>query len=508
MIARDCQRPRPTPPAHLDAVPVAGRLQRRASAAAPLAPAAAPPVVHEVLRSPGQPLEAKTRAFMEPRFGYDLSQIRPHATGSTHSGGDLKIGAVDDPAENAAEGVASRIAQISPDPGGLQHDFSRVRVHTGAKAAESAQAIGARAYAVGHDIVFNDGQYDPRSSGGRQLLAHELAHVVQQETEPQPGLVRRDPKTGDKEERVKRAAIDEMLKQIRADPHYAKLSTVPDKGETYSARDNADFIINTASGESLDKATYHLGRLRELLDTAEMREDEIASVYRDKVAKANKAEEKRLKDPAEKKKTSMEEDAFNDPKRKDYLKAIPGKYGGGTYYVDARSPTDIVVRLDILLTPEGKGTVDDVKAIKSLEDAIEKAASTEGYLVDVRFVDTAKSNTFQVKVDPSKKQNALNWGGSDPVGFAHEIHHLLAFTDDKYSYIDDQARNPKMKIASRLKWFRKELGKDPNYNNPNSIMAKAPHPDDADACTVAGFTGRAFDDCVKARVAAKAAKKP
>lgn len=89
----------------------------------------APPVVHEALRMPGQPLDTETRAFMEPRFG---------------------------------------------------HDFSRVRVHTDAVAADSARAIGARAYTVGPDIAFGAGEYAPRGRAGKRLLAHELAHVVQQ----------------------------------------------------------------------------------------------------------------------------------------------------------------------------------------------------------------------------------------------------------------------------------------------------------------------------------------
>ena len=89
----------------------------------------APSIVHEVLRSPGQPLDRSTRAFMEPRFG---------------------------------------------------HDFSRVRVHTNAKAAESAQAVGALAYTVGQDIVFRSGQFDPTTEEGKRVLAHELTHTVQQ----------------------------------------------------------------------------------------------------------------------------------------------------------------------------------------------------------------------------------------------------------------------------------------------------------------------------------------
>jgi hypothetical protein len=59
-------------------------------------------------------------------------------------------------------------------------DFSQVRVHTDARAAASARAIDALAYTVGQNIVFGAGQYAPESRAGKQLLAHELTHVVQQ----------------------------------------------------------------------------------------------------------------------------------------------------------------------------------------------------------------------------------------------------------------------------------------------------------------------------------------
>ena len=92
-------------------------------------PAEAPPIVHEVLRSPGKPLDAESQSFMQPRFGYD---------------------------------------------------FGNVRLHTDAQAAESARAVSARAYTVGHELVFGAGQYAPGTPSGRRLMAHELAHVVQQ----------------------------------------------------------------------------------------------------------------------------------------------------------------------------------------------------------------------------------------------------------------------------------------------------------------------------------------
>jgi hypothetical protein len=93
-------------------------------------PATVPPIVHDVLRSPGQPLDPATRAFFEPRFG---------------------------------------------------HDFSRVRVHAGEQAAESAGAVNALAFTLGRNIVFGHGQYSPATDQGRMLLAHELTHVLQQD---------------------------------------------------------------------------------------------------------------------------------------------------------------------------------------------------------------------------------------------------------------------------------------------------------------------------------------
>ena len=62
----------------------------------------------------------------------------------------------------------------------LGHDFSHVRIHDGAPAAEAAQSINARAFTLGRDVVFNKGEYSPDSDRGKRLLAHELTHVIQQ----------------------------------------------------------------------------------------------------------------------------------------------------------------------------------------------------------------------------------------------------------------------------------------------------------------------------------------
>ncbi len=102
------------------------------------------PLIQNVLSSPGQPLDAATRSFMEPRFG---------------------------------------------------QDFSGVRVHTDGKAAESARAVNARAYTVGRNVVFGRGQYAPGNSEGRRLVAHELTHVVQQKNKKKIYLIQRSAST-------------------------------------------------------------------------------------------------------------------------------------------------------------------------------------------------------------------------------------------------------------------------------------------------------------------------
>ncbi len=69
----------------------------------------------------------------------------------------------------------------------LGHDFGDVRVHTDARAHDSARAVNAHAYTVGSNVVFQRDKYDPSSTEGKTMLAHELTHVVQQRSGPVDG---------------------------------------------------------------------------------------------------------------------------------------------------------------------------------------------------------------------------------------------------------------------------------------------------------------------------------
>jgi hypothetical protein len=92
---------------------------------------------------------------------------------------------------------------------GFGHDFSRVRVHADGDAARSAHALGARAYTVDEDVVFGAGAYDPHSAPGRRRIAHELAHVAQQDRAPAPA--RTLSTSGDADERAADAAAAQVV---------------------------------------------------------------------------------------------------------------------------------------------------------------------------------------------------------------------------------------------------------------------------------------------------------
>jgi hypothetical protein len=158
-----------------------GTLQRTAINPAP--GHEVPPIVHEVLRSPGQPLDRTTRSFMEPRFGHDFSRIPSHSNAVRSASPRLVIGEAHDAFEQEAERMAQLATSHSVAPSDTRYDLSGVRIHTDDKAAASARAVNALAYTVGRDVVFGAGQYQPATRAGRSLLAHELTHVVQQQTD-------------------------------------------------------------------------------------------------------------------------------------------------------------------------------------------------------------------------------------------------------------------------------------------------------------------------------------
>lgn len=104
--------------------------------------------------------------------------FRKEGDGSFFSAAEGKTAGYVNSLNGKGQSLPSRINQFFSSRMG--HDFSNVKVHTGKDAANSAKDINARAYTNGNNIVFNEGQYNMETGAGKKLMAHELAHVVQQ----------------------------------------------------------------------------------------------------------------------------------------------------------------------------------------------------------------------------------------------------------------------------------------------------------------------------------------
>jgi Domain of unknown function (DUF4157) len=193
-----------------------------------------PPIVHEVLQSSGEPLDRETRAFFEPRFG---------------------------------------------------HNFSQVRVHTDTKAAESARTVNALAYTVGRDIAFREGQYVP-SSAALGLLAHELTHVVQQSHQAISFLQCRPPWLDESDDLEREAGVAERdVTQRRGSTlsYREAMQTVPPPRVRPSAarvQDTRERVLATERAMFNDLRTFTRGlppQLRQLASTAQQGEPWLSS---------------------------------------------------------------------------------------------------------------------------------------------------------------------------------------------------------------------------------------
>jgi hypothetical protein len=245
---------------------------------------------HESAR--GEPVKncalASTKVQAAPaRPSRYLGKVPVFPPGSSQS--ELKVGAVDDPLEHEADRIAERVmhmpatkASTSGVPLSIQrlperskrfmdeapasvaralaspgvalepalrrdqeqrfgHDFSQVRVHTGAWADRSARDVHARAYALGHDIVFGAGQYVSSTFEGRLLIAHELAHVVQQGN-GSTSIIQRAPDAGVSPDVVTQtsAALDPDANEAAARAQNPDLSQI-DRGKQ-SPKENEDAV--------------------------------------------------------------------------------------------------------------------------------------------------------------------------------------------------------------------------------------------------------------------------
>jgi len=337
--------------------------------------------------------------------------------------------------------------------------------------------------------VFRDGEFAPETTAGAELLAHELAHVVQQRS----GILR-EASASDQ------ATFDSMIEEIRGWDTYKNLGS--------DDKTTADRIFSDARDR--DNALYYAQKLQLLFripSPADLTPAERAQVEQEKTEENRGRIEESLEDETERAKQpgyqkGAEEAAAS---ARDITKAWQTRQGeGATYRVDPSDYNNIVVQAQLHLVPaEGSQTTkadidkmtrrvraesaepDDPEV--TVEQGIERAAArVGGYILDLEFVNFDARDVFTIQVDVAGHPASDNVIGGAEV-LAHEVHHLLNLPD-RYDYIEAHAENKSMTIHDRLHLFRRQMTRgigDPL--RPYSMMSGSGHPHltDEDVCLVA-----------------------
>src|SRR2546423_595921 len=139
-------------------------------------------------------------------------------------------------------------------------DFGHVRVHTDARAAESARSVNALAYTSGRDVVFGAAQYAPQSAGGRRLLAHEVTHVVQQRDGQGPPRIQRWAVKGCKG--IQETYVDDAVTRAHGDLSNV-LPKVGVRPVTEAVKDALWLAFRDNSDATADLALNNVRRLKE-----------------------------------------------------------------------------------------------------------------------------------------------------------------------------------------------------------------------------------------------------
>lgn len=347
---------------------------------------------------------------------------------------------------------------------GFGRDFSHVRIHTGDYASQMNRDLQAHAFTVGSDIYFNAGRYAPESTNGRHLLAHELAHVVQQSQNlHRKPLIQRVCDT---------AAYDARVAQVQALPLFV---SIPAHADAIYTPAQAQTLANTimTDARSRDNCMYYADKLHLLFSTAESPPAAISAAFGPIMAQAATDEATRLATPFGSANRLYEENISGDAAR---VYQNQAGQGGITYQIDRRDPANVVIKVKVF--PSGDPTA--TANLIATEDAIEKRASVLGYTVDLEFVSAAGADVFQVGVDPGAWPTSGNWV-KGPDTSAHELHHLLGLPD-RYNYIDSHSGNARMYIANRIHWFNEEFRRAPSPLVGRSFMGGGRLVTDQDIC--------------------------
>lgn len=415
------------------------KLQRTSTGPDVSAGMEAPGSVRNVIGRSGRQLDPATRAYMEPRFG---------------------------------------------------RDFSDVRVHTDSLAAASARDVNARAYTVGRNLVFGSGEYMPGSSAGRRLIAHELTHVVQQRGGT--SAVQRAPDPLEKE------AL-QLEADILADSVYKGLES----DSQDRVKEIIKLANTKPLGDAKGERNYYLKKLKVAITTPFKGTETGKAEYgcSDEAEKRNKAAvEKALEYEKENWEGLGLEDVEEDRIAKSKNMVERTGEGGKKFYVDRSDPRDIRVQIKVKLDGK-KEEVESIKKLEDAierKSAMLGTSAAYSYTLDIKFVDTTGPDVFEFTVVFCEWANSGNWA-SGPTTISHEVHHALGLPD-RYDYIESHAHNKQMNVPMRLVWFLEQMNKAGGPRDPYSKMhTSSKQLLSEDVCAVAFDPGTDRDKCIDAR---------
>lgn len=314
------------------------------------APSIIPPLVHEVLSAPGQPLDADAHAVTGRHFG---------------------------------------------------RDFSHVRIHTDPKAASSARAINALAYTAGSDVVFDTGRYRPRTPQGQRLLVHEFGHVLQQQGAAY-GMVQRA--TAATMAMDGRTSVTELIKELRSDAEFYRDmlgGTKPNVSETLFSNQLTEWKNSLTKAIELIKS--------ELGNDAALTE-ELKSAYVDAVQSAVavvKTPERTAHDWYDAYRYEIHEWAWPQEKAEkaanELSDALPVEERQRIKVSMAKIPDEMLQYATLLLSPEGQKKDEQLPEGVAIQfsSAIKKESQEGLTKVAAFFINSgiALNSTFTIPVD-------------------------------------------------------------------------------------------------------------
>jgi hypothetical protein len=244
--------------------------------------------------------------------------------------------------------------------------------------------------------------------------------------------------------------------------------------------------------DSSDRRDYYYNRLQKLISTPTVSDKVIATKSKKRIDESVKEATKKITAVKSVYHYMYKEEIYENMQVRRWKEHKTG-WGEPVFYVANSNPLDILVHIRVKLF----APLSTTKKILSLEDAVEKHLSREGFSVNLVFVAISDKDVFNVTVDPSIWANSHNWSGGYKT-ISHELLHLMGL-DDEYDMIEMHYKNNELSMERRLQIFLYHMGRELPKDSANGIMCYSRlKPLQRHICSAVGLE----EECVKIRTQA------